>query len=131
MFGQAVESVSGAGAPSQSSTPHRGGALLQCLPGNYAQAMTRQARRPASDRTLDSGAPLLFRPIAGDAPEVTTTGVPSPAQVAAPLRGRQNLRHSFASRALALSEDLPMTGRLLARCSVSTTALCASRARLG
>ena len=56
MSGQAVESVSGAGAPSQSSTPHRGGALLQCLPGNYAQAMTRQARRPASERTLDPGA---------------------------------------------------------------------------
>ena len=59
--------------------------------------MTRQARRPASERTLGPGAPLLSRPIAGDAPEATTTGIPSPAEVAAPLRGHQDLRYSSAT----------------------------------
>ena len=91
--------------------------------------MTRQARRPASERTLDPGAPLLFRPIAGDAPEVTTTGVPSPAQVAAPLHGRQDLRRSYASRALALGESLTMIGKLLGHTQVQTTARYAHLAR--
>ena len=84
--------------------------------------MTRQARRPASERTLDPGAPLLSRTIAGDALEVTTTGIPSPAEVPALLRGRQDLRHSFASRALALGESLSMIGKLLGHNKIDTTA---------
>ena len=41
----------------------------------------------------------------------------------------QGLRHSFASRALALGEGLPMIGKLMARTQVQTTAQYAHLAR--
>ena len=40
-----------------------------------------------------------------------------------------NIRHSFASRALALGEDLPIIGRLLGHRRVETTARYAHLAR--
>ena len=52
-----------------------------------------------------------------------------PGAVAASLRGRQDLRHSFASRALALGESLPMIGKLLGNTQVQTTARYAHIAR--
>ena len=39
-----------------------------------------------------------------------------------PSRDTGNLRHSFASRALALSETLPVIGKLLGHTQVQTTA---------
>ena len=49
--------------------------------------------------------------------------------MAAPLRGRQDLRHSFASRALSLGESLPMVRKLLGHRKVQITAQYAHLAR--
>ena len=46
-----------------------------------------------------------------------------------PSRDTENLRHSFASRALALGEGLPMIGKLLGHTQVQTTARYAHLAR--
>ena len=129
MFGQAVEYVSGAGARSQSSTPHRGGALLQM----YSRQL-RSSHDPPSLTTCIRAHSRPRRgatvpPHRGHRTRRTTTGIPIPAQVAAPLRGRQDLRHSYTSLALALGEGLPIIGRLLGHRRTETTARYAHLAR--
>ena len=80
--------------------------LLTSLPRDEDNPWVIAGRKPGWHLTRPAAPQLAAHPV--DAPDSTTSRI-------------HDLRHSFASRALALGEGLPMIGKLLGHTQVQTT----------